>query len=58
MTILEKLHFYHSVYRYRFHTEKTQLKNLLNLKLKSTTVIDVAEALMFDARNVVASFVN
>ena len=41
MTILEKLHFYHRVFRYRFHTEKTQLKNLLNLNLKSTTTIDI-----------------
>jgi len=41
MTIIEKLHFYHRVFRYRFHTEKTQLKNLLNLNLKSTTTIDI-----------------
>ena len=41
MKLLDKLHFFHRVYRYRFRTEKTQLLNLLNLDLKSTTTIDI-----------------
>tara|TARA_B100000795_G_scaffold239134_1_gene200627 strand:- start:1367 stop:2089 length:723 start_codon:yes stop_codon:yes gene_type:complete len=41
MKLKEQFHFLHRAYRYRFWTEKTQLQNLLNLNLKSTTAIDI-----------------
>ena len=41
MNLIDKFHFFHRVYRYRYRTEKTQLNNLKYLDLDSQTVIDV-----------------
>lgn len=41
MMLIEYLHFIHRAYRYRYHTERQQLKLVLSQNLRGSTVVDI-----------------